>query len=160
MKILLVTDQYFSANNGMTISSRRFAKVLRDHGHEVRIVSTDTKEGVAPAPDAYLMRKQYIPIFDNLVTAQCMIFSKPDDALLEEAISWADVTHFLLPFAMGACEALGGNVITDAFGVVAMVAMTPLLTIQLLGLFYQWKLKRTAPEKSPEIVTDEEIIDL
>ena len=67
---------------------------------------------------------------------------------------------FLLPFAMGACEALGGNVITDAFGVVAMVAMTPLLTIQLLGLFYQWKLKRTAPEKSPEIVTDEEIIDL
>ena len=50
--------------------------------------------------------------------------------------------------------------ITDAFGVVAMVAMTPLLTIQLLGLFYQWKLKRTAPEKSPEIVTDEEIIDL
>ena len=33
---------------------------------------------------------------------------------------------FLLPFAMGACEALGGNVITDAFGVVAMVAMTPL----------------------------------
>ena len=67
---------------------------------------------------------------------------------------------FLLPFAMGACEALGGNVITDAFGVVAMVAMTPLLTIQLLGLFYQWKLKRTAPEKSPQIVTDEEIIDL
>ena len=37
-------------------------------------------------------------------------------------------TTFLLPFAMGACEALGGNVMTDAFGVVAMVAMTPLLT--------------------------------
>ena len=34
-------------------------------------------------------------------------------------------TTFLLPFAMGACEALGGNVLTDAFGVVAMVAMTP-----------------------------------
>ena len=44
---------------------------------------------------------------------------------------------FLLPFSMGACEALGGNVATDAFGVVAMVAMTPLITIQILGLIYQ-----------------------
>ena len=44
---------------------------------------------------------------------------------------------FLLPFSMGACEALGGNVVTDAFGVVAMVAMTPLITIQILGLTYQ-----------------------
>ena len=49
---------------------------------------------------------------------------------------------FLLPFAMGACETLGGNVVTDAFGVVAMVAMTPLITIQLLGLVYQLKLKK------------------
>ena len=43
-------------------------------------------------------------------------------------------TTFLLPFAMGACEAFGGNILTDAFGIVALVAMTPLLTIQLLGL--------------------------
>lgn len=43
-------------------------------------------------------------------------------------------TTFLLPLAMGACEALGGNVLTDAFGIVAMVAMTPLVTIQLMGL--------------------------
>ncbi len=53
---------------------------------------------------------------------------------------------FLLPFAMGACETLGGNVVTDAFGVVAMVAMTPLITIQLLGLVYQLKLKKAAAE--------------
>ncbi|MCI8649332.1 MAG: DUF1538 domain-containing protein [Anaerotruncus sp.] len=52
---------------------------------------------------------------------------------------------FLLPFAMGACEAVGGNVLTDAFGIVAMVAMTPLITIQLLGLVYKFKLSR-APE--------------
>lgn len=41
---------------------------------------------------------------------------------------------FLLPFAMGACEAAGGNLMTDAFGLVALVAMTPLVAIQLLGL--------------------------
>ncbi|MBO5287479.1 MAG: DUF1538 domain-containing protein [Clostridia bacterium] len=43
-------------------------------------------------------------------------------------------TTFILPFAIGACEALGGNVMTDAFGIVAMIAMTPLITIQVLGL--------------------------
>lgn len=41
---------------------------------------------------------------------------------------------FILPFAVGACEMLGGNVMQDAFGVVAMIAMTPLITIQVLGL--------------------------
>ena len=42
---------------------------------------------------------------------------------------------FLLPLAQGACTALGGNIVTDAFGVVAMVAMTPLITIQIMGLY-------------------------
>ena len=40
---------------------------------------------------------------------------------------------FILPLAVGACVAMGGNVMADAFGIVAMVAMTPLITIQLLG---------------------------
>lgn len=42
---------------------------------------------------------------------------------------------FILPFAVGACVQLQGAdaVLRDAFGVVAMVAMTPLITIQLLG---------------------------
>lgn len=48
---------------------------------------------------------------------------------------------FLLPFAMGACEAVGGNVMTDAFGIVAMVAMTPLITIQMMGFITQMKEK-------------------
>lgn len=43
-------------------------------------------------------------------------------------------TTFLLPLAMGACETLGGDVLTDAFGIVAMVAMMPLFTIQMMGL--------------------------
>ena len=46
---------------------------------------------------------------------------------------------FLLPFAMGACEALGGNIITDAFGIVSMVAMTPLITIQIMGMIFKIK---------------------
>lgn len=41
---------------------------------------------------------------------------------------------FLLPFAMGACSAAGGDMAVDAFGIVSMVAMTPLVTIQVMGI--------------------------
>ena len=46
---------------------------------------------------------------------------------------------FLLPFAIGACDALGGNIVSDAFGIVAMVAMTPLITLQILGTIYRFR---------------------
>ncbi|MCI8975903.1 MAG: DUF1538 domain-containing protein [Lachnospiraceae bacterium] len=49
---------------------------------------------------------------------------------------------FLLPLAMGACQTLGGNIITDAFGVIAMVAMTPLITIQVMGMAVKVKESR------------------
>mgnify|MGYP001011158197 FL=1 len=52
---------------------------------------------------------------------------------------------FLLPLAQGACVAVGGNIVTDAFGVVAMVAMTPLITVQLMGLAAQLKTRKARP---------------
>ena len=51
---------------------------------------------------------------------------------------------FLLPLAMGACSAAGGNIVTDAFGVVALVALAPLIAVQLMGLIYQYKSSRHA----------------
>ena len=77
---------------------------------------------------------------------------------------------FLLPFATGACSALGGNVLMDGFGVVAMVAMTPLVTIQILGAVYAVKSRHAEikyteemEELSAEVVSsgfgDEDIID-
>ncbi len=67
---------------------------------------------------------------------------------------------FLLPFAMGACESLGGNILTDAFGVVAMVAMTPLITVQLMGLLYKKKMARMAEDAAKENAEDaDDIID-
>ena len=49
---------------------------------------------------------------------------------------------FLLPFALGATEVLGGNMLTDAFGIIGMVAMMPLITVQIIGLTYQIKVRR------------------
>lgn len=71
---------------------------------------------------------------------------------------------FLLPFAIGACTATGGNVVRDAFGVVAMVAMTPLITIQIFGVLYKRKARRAelAAAALPvgEPFADLEIIEL
>ncbi len=69
---------------------------------------------------------------------------------------------FLLPLAQGACIAVGGNLVADAFGVVAMVAMTPLITIQILGMVYQLKQRSTgiAAEPAFEALDEDAIIEL
>ena len=75
-------------------------------------------------------------------------------------------TTFLLPLAQGACMATGGDIVTDAFGVVAMVAMTPLITVQVLGLVSQISKKRKArsvkigSEMVYDLLDDNAIIDL
>lgn len=65
---------------------------------------------------------------------------------------------FLLPLTMGACTALGGNVVTDAFGVVALVALAPLIAIQIMGLVYEHKLKKTS--RTQEHILEDTIIEL
>ena len=55
---------------------------------------------------------------------------------------------FILPFAVGACTALGGNIMTDAFGIVAMVAMTPLITIQSIGLYSSIRQRQRRKQKT------------
>ncbi len=74
---------------------------------------------------------------------------------------------FLLPLAQGACVAVGGNIVTDAFGVVAMVAMTPLITIQLMGILSQIRTRSTRtqtgalqPDQAFALLDDDAIIEL
>ena len=49
------------------------------------------------------------------------------------------MSAFVLPLCTGACNALGGDVMTDAFGCVALVAMAPIISIQVCGLVYKLK---------------------
>ena len=67
---------------------------------------------------------------------------------------------FLLPLAMGAATACGRDVATFAFGVVAMVAMTPLITIQILGLYYKIKSSRTPGPAEIAEAQDSEIYEM
>lgn len=49
------------------------------------------------------------------------------------------MSAFVLPLCMGACNTLGGDVMTDAFGCVAFVAMAPIIAIQICGFVYKVK---------------------
>jgi len=67
---------------------------------------------------------------------------------------------FLLPMSIGVCEAVGGNtesIMTDAFGVIALVAMMPPVTIQIVGMIYKIKLKNSAAAEEEKL--DTTIID-
>jgi len=66
---------------------------------------------------------------------------------------------FMLPFAMGACQAGGGNILTDAFGLVTLVAMMPLITIQIMGVVYVIK-SRHAEDTHLETFGETDIIEL
>lgn len=72
-------------------------------------------------------------------------------------------SSFILPFAIGACEALNGvsEVMSFAFGVVALVAMTPLITIQALGFrsVVSKKVSRTLTMRRILRADDEQIIN-
>ena len=67
---------------------------------------------------------------------------------------------FMLPLAMGACGALGGNVMTDAFGLVALVAMMPLITVQAMGAIYVVKSRRSEQTAPAAAFGDDDIIEL
>ncbi len=73
------------------------------------------------------------------------------------AVSGALTSAFLVPFTFGAGEVLNANILTDAFGLVAFVAMTPLVTIQILGLVYKY---RRSDKLALKEVIDDKIIDI
>ena len=72
-------------------------------------------------------------------------------------------TTFLLPLSIGVCQAVGGNLMTDAFGVVALVALTPLIAVQIMGLQYRAKLneiKKAAAANLAAMPDSDDIVDL
>ena len=65
---------------------------------------------------------------------------------------------FMLQFMMGVSTACGGNPLQDAFGVVALVAMMPLLSIQTVGFLYERRARRKAQPTA--VYGDLDIVEL
>ncbi len=70
--------------------------------------------------------------------------------------SGAMATSFVLPLAIGFCSGIGGDVAANAFGVVALIAMMPIITIQILGVVYKIKTRKAnvaiSSDESEEII--------
>lgn len=66
---------------------------------------------------------------------------------------------FLVPFAIGVCEGIGANVLINAFGVIAMVAMAPIITVQLMGIMYKFKFEKIQ-KKNEMGEKEEQIIEI
>ena len=57
--------------------------------------------------------------------------------------------------AIGACYKIGGNVFTDAFGLASMVSLVPIITIEIVGVIYEIKLRKsTMIEQVDETIVD------
>lgn len=95
MKILFVIDQYNSHNNGISTSTVRFANCLRNEGHDVRIVTTGTKQD-----NLYIVPERYVFIVTRFAHAQGQLFAKPKKNILKNAIEWCDVAHFIMPWKL------------------------------------------------------------
>ena len=96
MRLLIVVDQFDSGNNGTTISAQRFARALRERGHEVRVAAAGK-----PAEGKYaLPRIHFLPLVDNIIKSQGMCFARPRRATLRAAMEWADVVHFMMPLPL------------------------------------------------------------
>ena len=102
----------------------------------------------------------YYFLFIGYLIAMILMYFTPDIFTMVAfdsggAVSGPMTTTFLLPLIIGICYASNGNVLTDAFGLVAFVALSPLLTIQTLGILYNIKSKKENRIETP----DETIIE-
>lgn len=125
MKILFVIDTLYTANNGTSISARRYASELRQHGHEVRALCGDTPHNDEQASVTnydYCTGIFHFPVFQPLCEKHDFYYANADKSvrpMIYEACEWADVVHVFLPFfltnaAVDYCLKIG-KPITGAF---------------------------------------------
>lgn len=95
MKIALVLDQFDNHDNGTTISAVRFVERLTARGHEVRVISTGKT-----APGKYVVPRKDWGILDKVFGSHGMIFGRPDEKVIREALEGVDLVHLYLPFKL------------------------------------------------------------
>lgn len=95
MTIVLVIDVFDQKKNGTTMSARRFAELLRERGHEVRVISTGK-----PEKDKYVVKTVRPPIINSLCEKQSFQFAKADKKVIREALKGADVVHLYMAFPL------------------------------------------------------------
>ncbi|NLY43365.1 MAG: glycosyltransferase [Clostridiaceae bacterium] len=105
MIITLVNDTFNINNNGTTISAMRFAEMLSQRGHQIRIITFGDPSKSGKDHDTgfemFYLPELKIPIASRLAHKQNTLFAKPVRSTLEKAISGSDVVHIYQPWPLG-----------------------------------------------------------
>lgn len=99
MRIAISCDVLGEENNGTSIAAMNLIRSLRSKGHEVRIICCDKnrmgQEGY------YIVPTRSFGIFNEYVTRNGVALAKPDERIIKEALTGADIVHIMLPFSLG-----------------------------------------------------------
>lgn len=105
LKLLFVINNLYTRGNGLSASARRTITLLRERGHDVRVLSSGTAEQAQAcnftAPEFTLPAMRF-PLADAIISAQGYAFAKPKRKVIKQAVDWADVVHLEEPFGLQA----------------------------------------------------------
>lgn len=105
LKLLFVINNLYTRGNGLSASARRTITLLRERGHDVRVLSSGTAEQAQACnfttPEFALPARRF-PLADAIISAQGYAFAKPKRRVIKQAVAWADVVHLEEPFGLQA----------------------------------------------------------
>ena len=104
LKILFVINDLYTRGNGLAASARRTISLLRERGHDVRVLSAPPRHGDdcgVGVPD-YPLPHLRIPLVAPLIASQGYAFARSDRRQVDRALDWADVVHLEEPFMLQA----------------------------------------------------------
>ena len=105
LKLLFVINNLYTRGNGLSASARRTITLLRERGHDVRVLSSGTAEQAQAcnftAPEFALPARRF-PLADAIISAQGYAFAKTKRKVIKQAVDWADVVHLEEPFGLQA----------------------------------------------------------
>lgn len=105
LKLLFVINNLYTRGNGLSASARRTITLLRERGHDVRVLSSGTTEQAQAcnftAPE-FTLPTRHFPLADAIISAQGYAFAKPKRKVIKQAVAWADVVHLEEPFGLQA----------------------------------------------------------
>ena len=99
MNLSIICDVLGEENNGTTIAAMNLIRSMRAKGHRVKVVCPD--EDKRGKEDYFIVSKYNFGPLNGYVEKNGVCLAKPDEEILREAITGADVVHILVPFALG-----------------------------------------------------------
>ncbi|WP_251548387.1 glycosyltransferase [Pumilibacter intestinalis] len=133
MIITFVMDQFGETSNGTACTALRFAQILKEKGHEVRVLTASKVDG----DGIFTLPEWKLPVFQYIIDRNGIKFAEPDEKIITEAIAGSDIVHMLMPFKLQRVT----KEIADKLGVANMAAFH----VQPENITYNIKLNKLKP---------------